>query len=97
MFCLKLYRFYVKFITLTSVVLLLPMPQFLLVGKSCGRKSPKCARFIRTRANEGEVRGMPAAGDDLVVVRGDADGGQRLAEVSLQVRQDQPVVVAPTQ
>ena len=40
---------------------------------------------------------MPAAGDDLVVVRGDADGGQRLTEVSLQVRQDQPVVVAPTQ
>ena len=40
---------------------------------------------------------MPATGDDLVVVRGDADGGQRLAEVSLQVRQDQPVVVAPTQ
>ena len=40
---------------------------------------------------------MPAAGDDFVVVSGHADGGQRLAEVSLQVRQDEPVVVASAQ
>lgn len=40
---------------------------------------------------------MPPAGYDFVVVSGHADGGQRLAEVSLQVRQDEAVVVASTQ
>ena len=62
-----------------------------------GRQSPKCARFIGARANEREVCGMPPARDDFVVVSGHADGGQRLAEVSLQVRQDEPVVVASAQ
>ena len=60
-------------------------------------QSPKSTRFIGTRANEREVSGVPPAGYDFVVVSGHADGGQRLAEVSLQVRQDEAVVVASTQ
>ena len=63
----------------------------------CRWESPECARLIGTRADKGEIGRMPSARNDFVVVCGHADCGQRLAKVTLQVCQDEPVVVASTQ
>ena len=63
----------------------------------CRWESPECTRLIGTRAHEGEIGWMPSARNDFVVVSGYAHSGQRLAEVTLQVSQDEPVVVASTQ
>ncbi len=59
-----------------------------------GRKSPQGSRLVSTRTQEGEIRWMPSPGDGLVLVSGDHYARQGRGQITLQVGQDDLVVVA---
>ena len=51
------------------------------------REGPQGRGLVRACRQEGEVRGMPAPGDGLVLVAGHHDARERAGEVALEISQ----------